>query len=497
MGTGIEEKYLTVRGRLDKFGYKNPLGIESIPLVERVFADLIHTTEALKKARLRSKNDSSQTINSSVNTGKAVDDAVEPFRQDNSRLMMENNELHKSLVSLRQKINENKNEFKQQARRLQNENADLRFLNTQYLTKIKQSEKESFAKSEKIRKLQEKNLSAVISTPSGSSAKKMTAPRRQKITIDHTLPYSKFQAPPIPAPDDLFVADVLKMTEERCAQLENQLVKVKQSKAESDDRTAHIRKQKELIETENDRLRRQLEGGRPKEAVTIEQATRASEKIISQLNLQLEISQESQREAEDHSARLMLEIEELKARNDKLKSEMNEIGQMATVLEQERIQAVEKADRAAAELNIQGLTTKNRELEDQLEEALRSRYEIELKLTDLEKQIEFKEKTPENVEQIMKERDFYQKAYRKISQENNGTDEHVTTEHVTELIRERDQMSSRIIQLENRLAETNSNLKVVQQERDRVQLQNEEINQDLTTIRREIINSNSPVKHQK
>ena len=73
----------------------------------------------------------------------------------------------------------------------------------------------------------------------------------------------------------------------------------------------------------------------------------------------------------------------------------------------------------------------------------------------------------------------------------------MTTEHVTNLIRERDEMSSKIIQLENRLSETNSNLKVVQQERDRVQLQNEEINQDLTTIRREIINSNSPVKHQK
>ena len=73
----------------------------------------------------------------------------------------------------------------------------------------------------------------------------------------------------------------------------------------------------------------------------------------------------------------------------------------------------------------------------------------------------------------------------------------MTTEHVTNLIRERDEMSSKIIQLENRLSETNSNLKVVQQERDRVQLQNEEINQDLTTIRREIINSNSPLKHQK
>ena len=60
-------------GRFSEFNLelaKNPLGIESIPLVERIFADLIHTTEALKKARLRSKNDSSQTINSSVNTGK-------------------------------------------------------------------------------------------------------------------------------------------------------------------------------------------------------------------------------------------------------------------------------------------------------------------------------------------------------------------------------------------------------------------------------------------
>ena len=84
-------------------------------------------------------------------------------------------------------MNANKNDFKQQARRLQNENADLRFLNTQvrglyyrlyniiigklwdqYLTKIKQTEKDSHAKSEKIRKLQEKNLTAVITTPSQS-----------------------------------------------------------------------------------------------------------------------------------------------------------------------------------------------------------------------------------------------------------------------------------------------------------------------------------------
>ena len=42
--TGIEEKYSTIRNRLDAFGYKAPLGVDTIPLVERLFADLVHTT---------------------------------------------------------------------------------------------------------------------------------------------------------------------------------------------------------------------------------------------------------------------------------------------------------------------------------------------------------------------------------------------------------------------------------------------------------------------
>ena len=54
--TSVEKKYTQLRDRLDTFGYKAPLGVESIPLVERVFADLIHTTESLKKSRLRDKS---------------------------------------------------------------------------------------------------------------------------------------------------------------------------------------------------------------------------------------------------------------------------------------------------------------------------------------------------------------------------------------------------------------------------------------------------------
>ena len=136
--------------------------------------------------------------------------------------------------------------------------------------KIKQVERDSHAKSEKIRQLQEKNMATVISTPS-KSAKKVTAPRRQKVTIDSTIPFSKMKAPPLPAPNDLVLIDVLKMAEQRSAQLEQEVKALKQAQKQSDDRVEHVRRQKALVEGENERLRRQLEGGRPREAVTLEQ----------------------------------------------------------------------------------------------------------------------------------------------------------------------------------------------------------------------------------
>lgn len=49
------------------------------------------------------------------------------------------------------------------------ETADLKFLNNQYVHKLKLLEKESKAKNEKIQQLQEKNLHAVVQTPGESS----------------------------------------------------------------------------------------------------------------------------------------------------------------------------------------------------------------------------------------------------------------------------------------------------------------------------------------
>lgn len=56
-------------------------------------------------------------------------------------------------------------DLKASLRRVEHETSDLKFLNNQYVHKIKVLEKETKAKTEKIQQLQEKNLQAVVQTP--------------------------------------------------------------------------------------------------------------------------------------------------------------------------------------------------------------------------------------------------------------------------------------------------------------------------------------------
>lgn len=56
-------------------------------------------------------------------------------------------------------------ELKTHIRKLDHETTDLKFLNNQYVHKVRCLEKDSKAKSERIQQLQEKNLQAVVQTP--------------------------------------------------------------------------------------------------------------------------------------------------------------------------------------------------------------------------------------------------------------------------------------------------------------------------------------------
>ena len=60
MATATERKFTSLRKRLDQLGYRQPLGIECLPLVEKLFGDLVHTTESLKNAKLQMSSQKEQ-----------------------------------------------------------------------------------------------------------------------------------------------------------------------------------------------------------------------------------------------------------------------------------------------------------------------------------------------------------------------------------------------------------------------------------------------------
>ena len=89
-----QQKFSNLRKRLDQLGYRQPLGVESLPLVEKLFADLIHTTESLKNAKL--------DLGKQTTENKDIDSAVEPYKSDNATLIKENNELHKQAIKTKE-----------------------------------------------------------------------------------------------------------------------------------------------------------------------------------------------------------------------------------------------------------------------------------------------------------------------------------------------------------------------------------------------------------
>ena len=179
-----ERKFTTLRKRLDQLGYKQPLGMESVPLIEKIFSDLIHTTESLKNAKQQiSRRNISH--NGTVN-GQDFNDT---YRSDNAKLVKENNELHLELIRQKEESDGKLKELKETVRRLEHENSDLKFLNSQYVHKVRALERDLKSRTEKIQELQEKNLHAVVETPGGR--RKQIPYRRQRMDIESLVTESE------------------------------------------------------------------------------------------------------------------------------------------------------------------------------------------------------------------------------------------------------------------------------------------------------------------
>lgn len=364
MTTNAERKFINLRKRLDQLGYRQPLAIESLPLVEKLFSDLIHTTESLRNAKLAAGKTEKESRN--------VDAILEPYKAENARLVKENNEMHLGLLKLREEKDRISRELKAYIRKLDHETSDLKFLNNQYVQKVRSLEKDSNAKTERILQLQEKNMQAVVQTPGG---KKRSIPfRRQRMQTDELLPSSGGYVPPAVAqPDDPYIADLLQVADDRIQELQKEVAQLKLDLERAQGGIKHLNKQVEERDKEIERLNRALDGGRPHDVISLEAQNISNEKLIAHLNLQIEYLQETNRSLEQRVDSLQQkkktvssEVADLSARNQELCQELTQIDQLAQQLEKDKEMVLETADMELQEAK-KAIQRQQRELEGQEE----------------------------------------------------------------------------------------------------------------------------------
>ena len=226
-----EKKLSFLRRRLDQLGYYQPLGIESIPLVERLFADLVHTTDALKTMKLQATEQQRDQVAESPSA------SAEPYKTDNQKLIKEVNALHMELVRRKDAAEAQVTAIKSAHRRMEHENADLKFLNTQYAARAKILETELANQRTRIDRLNEMNLKAVVHTPTGEKVQMPT--RKQRMDASSLVPPSKprdAHLETVTVTESPYVCDLLKAAESKIASLEGEIEQLRHEKETVDTR---------------------------------------------------------------------------------------------------------------------------------------------------------------------------------------------------------------------------------------------------------------------
>ncbi|XP_057165726.1 centrosomal protein of 135 kDa isoform X4 [Ursus arctos] len=438
MTTAAERKYINIRKRLDQLGYRQTLTVECLPLVEKLFSDLVHTTESLRKSKLSTVKAEKESAN--------FDFVLEPYKLENARLIKENNELYLELMKLREQSGQHIKELKTTLKKCARETADLKFLNNQYVHKLKLLEKESKAKNERIQQLQEKNLHAVVQTPGGK--KRSIAFRRQRMQIDEPVPPSEVSSYPVPQPDDPYIADLLQVADNRIQELQLEVHQLKEKLAMMESGLRDYTEQKEI------------------------------KRKLSEM-----------RDLEETMAKLQLELNLCHKEKERLSDELLIKSDLETVvhqLEQEKQRLNKKMESFAVTERELTLEVERMRLEHGIKRRDKSPSRLDTFLKGIEEERDFYKKELERLQHIIQRRSCSTNystrekipIFKTLEKGDYNSEIHLIT-------RERDELQRMLERFEKHMEDIQSNVKLLTAERDKLSVLYNEAQEQLCALRKE------------
>ncbi|XP_061894880.1 centrosomal protein of 135 kDa-like isoform X5 [Entelurus aequoreus] len=261
-----ERRMLQLRSRLDMLGYTDHLGADSLSLVERLFCDMVHTTESLRKAKRLAGKSEKEIQNCDV--------FLEPYRAAHDQLDKKNRELQMELLTVKGEKDLLDREMKIFITKQEDELSSLKSLNKQYMQQVRYLEKDSKEKAKTVRQLRKRNSNAVVQA---GDEKRISPPSPR--SAPHPV-------------DDAYVADILKQADERIFEMHDEAAKLKADLENAQGQVQFLNNHIDDMQEANNQLKRKLEGAQQKYSTKVADLTSKNRELCGEFVAILDLARQ-------------------------------------------------------------------------------------------------------------------------------------------------------------------------------------------------------------
>ncbi|KAF5308899.1 hypothetical protein FQR65_LT00599 [Abscondita terminalis] len=302
----MEYRIKRVQKQLDDLGYRQVLIPEALPLIEKLTADLIQTTESLQKYK--------QIAKDAIEERDSLQLGAEPYKCDNAKLVKECNDLHLAFLQFREQNEKLQKDLKRKLSYCEKEKLDCSLENERLKKRIRDLEYESAKKTDRL-------------LASKSSVSGTKAVSKSTVTTNLRCKDSKSN-----------VELNTKTYEQKIADLKKDVKRLEDEQLQLLEENDGYKLQVKNRDKEIERLTKMLEGGRPLAALNKDSCD--PNKIINQLHSQIDHLQKEKsdlqiclKDAVSKQHEAMKRALALADRNKQLENELRDIDQMALEVE--------------------------------------------------------------------------------------------------------------------------------------------------------------------